>query len=161
MLDAGCGPGEPTGVALRDAGLHVIPLDRSAGQLALARRHHERCVRGDLCALALADVSVDAVVALYSCTHLPPDSQPGAIAEFARVTKPGGRLVVTLSASPVEHGDHDRWLGVDTYFGGLAPDANRAALEGAGWHITDDEIIMLAEPEVATQFHWLAAYRRH
>ena len=161
VLDAGCGPGSPTGSQLSAAGHVVIGLDRSTVQLGLARNEGLRVVRGDIAAIPIASGSCDAVVALYSITHLESAHQPAALAELARVTRPGGCFVVTLSAGSVSHDGPDRWLGVDTWFGGHPPVVNRQMLADAGWQLDRDEIVTLHEPESDTQFHWLFAYRRH
>ena len=45
----------------------------------------------------LPDNSQDVLLALFVLYHLPKDEQPLALAEFKRVLKPGGRLVVATS----------------------------------------------------------------
>ena len=160
VLDAGCGPGSPTGAALMAAGHFVVGIDRSTAQLGLARAEGLGVLRSDLVRIAIATARCDAVVALYSLTHLVAERQPVALAELARVTRPGGHLVATLSAGSERSDGPDHWLGVDTWFGGHPPAANRRMLDDAGWQLDRDEIVTLHEPDGDTRFHWIRATRR-
>ena len=93
-LDAACGTGRLTEY-LVERGHRVIGVDSSPGMLAHARaRLPDTDFRpGDLGALPVDDDSVDLVVCALALTHLP-DLAP-AIAEFARVLRPGGHLVIS------------------------------------------------------------------
>lgn len=94
VLDAGGGTGA-TGGWLGDHATTVI-VDHSAEALGVARasgaarRHPAVPVRGDLNHLPFADASFDGVLCVTALYHaMNPD--PGAVvAEFARVTRPGG-----------------------------------------------------------------------
>nr|MDT0658606.1 class I SAM-dependent methyltransferase [Micromonospora sp. DSM 115978] len=93
-LDAACGTGRHT-AWLADRGHRVIGVDSSPEMLA---RAHDRAPTaefrpGDLCDLPLPDNHVDLVVCALALTHLP-DLRP-VIAEFARVLRPGGHLVIS------------------------------------------------------------------
>ncbi|MHC3469523.1 class I SAM-dependent methyltransferase [Streptomyces sp. 7R007] len=94
MLDAACGTGRHTAY-LRDLGHHVIGVDASPDMLAQARKHlpdvdlHE----ADLHRLPVADNTVDTVVCTLALPHAP---EPVPVpAEFARVLRPGGNLVIS------------------------------------------------------------------
>lgn len=80
---------------LSQAGHQVIGVDNSPEMLARARvRAPQADLRpGGLDALPADDASVDAVVCALALTHLP-RLEP-AMAEFARVLRPGGHLVVS------------------------------------------------------------------
>ncbi|MEV7601324.1 class I SAM-dependent methyltransferase [Kitasatospora sp. NPDC089797] len=93
-LDAACGTGRQT-AALLARGHRTIGVDQSPEMIARAReRAPEAGFRiGQLEALPLDDASVDLAVCSMALTHLP--ELTGAIAEFARVLRPGGRLVVS------------------------------------------------------------------
>lgn len=94
VLDLACGTGQITGVLL-ELGHRVTGLDFSEDMLARARAKHAgraRFVLGDAETTMEDDVRYDAVV----CRHLVwtlTDPQ-AALAEWLRVLKPGGRLVV-------------------------------------------------------------------
>ncbi len=96
VVDLGCGTGE---LARRLAASvqSVIGVDQSADMLegarALARgAGNVELVQGDLCALPLPDRCCDAALMLLVLSYLP---APGdALAEMARILRPGGRGVV-------------------------------------------------------------------
>jgi SAM-dependent methyltransferase len=93
-LDAACGTGRLTRF-VADLGHRVVGVDSSPEMLALAREQvpEGEFLPGDLCALPVPDGDVDLVVCALALTHVP-DLEP-VIAEFARVLRPGGHLVIT------------------------------------------------------------------
>lgn len=92
-VDAGCGTGRHT-AHLADLGHAVVGVDASPEMLLLAReRVPEAELRtGDLRALPVEDATADVVVCALALSHLP---DLGAVAELARVLKPGGTLVLS------------------------------------------------------------------
>jgi SAM-dependent methyltransferase len=107
VLDLGCGEGRHAFEAYR-RGARVVALDHGASEVATTRRWLDaiaaageaprgaaaEVVRGDLLTLPVPDASVDRVIAAEVLEHIPDDT--AAIAEIARVLKPGGRLAVTV-----------------------------------------------------------------
>lgn len=93
-LDAACGSGRFT-TALAARGHRVVGVDSSPDMLAHARRRVPEAafLLGDLHRLPLPDDTVDVAVCALALTHLP-DLRP-AIAELARVLRPGGHLVLS------------------------------------------------------------------
>jgi SAM-dependent methyltransferase len=91
-LDLGCGSGIAVPV-LAGLGWRVVGVDLSVDQLHMARRHvgGVPLVQADAAALPFDDGSFEAVVSLLTHTDL--DDPEGAVAEAARVLRPGGRLV--------------------------------------------------------------------
>lgn len=89
-LDAGCGTGRYAHL-LAMRGATVTGVDLSAPMLAQARG---RMVRATVCALPFAPRSFDVIVsglALNDVEHL-----TSAMAELARVLRPGGRLIYSV-----------------------------------------------------------------
>jgi ubiquinone/menaquinone biosynthesis C-methylase UbiE len=93
-LDAACGTGRFAEFLAR-SGHQVIGVDSSPDMLAHARRRvPEGDFRlGELDRLPLPDESVDVIVSALALVHVP-RLQP-VLAEFARVLRPGGDLVIS------------------------------------------------------------------
>jgi ubiquinone/menaquinone biosynthesis C-methylase UbiE len=92
-LDAACGTGRHAAY-LHDRGCTVTGVDQSLEMLAVARNklpgvHFEQ---GDIEQLAFADGSFDLVVIALALCHLADPT--AAVAELARVLRPGGTLVI-------------------------------------------------------------------
>lgn len=95
ILDIGCGAGFISN-QLAAEGYDVSGIDQSVSSLAVARRHAPPQAKvdyaaGDAYALPFADATFDSVMLLDFLEHV---EEPGrAIAEAARVLKPGGVLM--------------------------------------------------------------------
>ena len=97
-IDVGCGEGALVR-ALAKAGAHVVGIEPGPEMLARARAApavaDERYEAASAEALPLADGAADLVVFSNSLHHVPVELQPRALAEAARVLKPGGTLFVS------------------------------------------------------------------
>lgn len=100
VLDVGCGPASITALlarAAREDGL-VLGIDLSEAMLARAVRAElgpqVGFVRADAQQLPLRDETVDAVVSIAVLQLIP--NPAAALAEIARVLRPGGRLAVMV-----------------------------------------------------------------
>ena len=107
VLDLGCGFGRHAFEAYR-RGAHVVAVDRSQDEVssvtamfrAMASAGEApgdvvaRAVRADLLSLPFPDASFDVVMASEVLEHIPDDDL--AMAEIARVVRPGGRVAVTV-----------------------------------------------------------------
>ncbi|MDQ0380563.1 methyltransferase domain-containing protein [Amycolatopsis thermophila] len=97
-LEIGCGTGSEVQVlaAAVGPGGEAIGLDPNEGMLGLARERAAgspaRFVPGDVYALPFADASLDAVLCERVFQHL--TDPVSAVAEIARVLRPGGRVVL-------------------------------------------------------------------
>ncbi len=93
-LDAACGTGR-FAEFLSTRGHRVIGVDSSPGMLAYAQRRvpdGEFCL-GELDRLPLPDGAVDVIVCALALEHVP--RLDPVLAEFARVLRPGGDLVIS------------------------------------------------------------------
>jgi SAM-dependent methyltransferase len=93
-LDAACGTGRYAHF-LAGHGHRVLGVDSSPDMLARARARvpSARFLLGDLRQLPLPDNGVDLVVCGLALSHVP--ALAPVMAEFARVLRPGGRLVIS------------------------------------------------------------------
>jgi ArsR family transcriptional regulator len=119
IVDAGTGTGALLPL-LAPAARRLVGIDRSPEMLTEARARVATLglapvllVRADLARLPLADASVDAVCSSLALHHAAQPAQ--VIAEFARVVRPGGRVVVS---DLVQHSEEwmrtelaHQWLG--------------------------------------------------
>jgi ubiquinone/menaquinone biosynthesis C-methylase UbiE len=97
VVDVGCGTGT-LAIALAARGAAVIGVDGDPEVLALARAKAGADAvqwrKGPATALPLAGESADRVVMSLLLHHLDADAKRAALAEAARVLRPGGRLHV-------------------------------------------------------------------
>jgi SAM-dependent methyltransferase len=99
LLDAACGAGALAAEAAR-RGIQARGVDFSAAMVALAKERHSklRFEEGDVEALPFPDACFDGVAMNFGLLHL--DQPERALAEAARVLKPGGRCGFTVWAAP-------------------------------------------------------------
>lgn len=98
VLDAGCGTGSNACHLNRRYGWHAVALDSNPAAIAFFLRRGLCGVLGDAARIPLASGSCDAVFCLDVLIHLEPGRESDALAEFARVLKPGGLLFLRAAA---------------------------------------------------------------
>ena len=101
VLDVAAGPGNVAVELLAQGAAHVTALDLSFNMLAEgAGRGHTGItwVNGDAQALPFPDATFAAVTISFGLRNVP--DPEAALREFARVTRPGGRVVVCEFANP-------------------------------------------------------------
>lgn len=99
VLDLAAGTGTSS-VPFRAAGARVVPCDFSLGMLRVGHQRQPDLdfVAGDATRLPFADGAFDAVTISFGLRNVV--NVDGALREMARVTKPGGRLVVCEFSHP-------------------------------------------------------------
>ena len=97
VLDLAAGTAVST-VELARSGATAVACDFSLGMLLVGRSRGVPLVAGDALRLPFADGSFDAVTISFGLRNVA--DVPGALAELARVTRPGGRLVVCEFSRP-------------------------------------------------------------
>ncbi|MFD9698697.1 class I SAM-dependent DNA methyltransferase [Lentzea sp. NPDC059081] len=99
VADLGCGPGHLT-AHLAGLGLDAFGVDLSPEMVALARKAHPdlRFDVGTMTALDIEDGALGGILSSYSLIHTPPDDLPVVFAEFERVLRQGGHLVLGFFA---------------------------------------------------------------
>ena len=151
VLDAGCGTGRYSReLAVR--GATTVGVDLSLPMLERARAVTPRVVRADLRALPCGAMSVDHVICGLALGDVP--ELDLALAEAARVLRPGGRLIYSV-VHP--HGEAAGWSrtfesdGRQLVVAGFwhSPDAHRESCAAAG--LTIESWSEPALPETPTQ----------
>jgi SAM-dependent methyltransferase len=112
VLDAGCGAAGHVTRYLADRGARIAGADLSArcAQVARGRQPGLPFAAADMCRLPLRGGCLAGVVAFYSVIHLPRTRIPAALAEFRRVLRPGGGLLLAMHGGDGETGAAD-WFG--------------------------------------------------
>jgi SAM-dependent methyltransferase len=108
LLDAGCGPGHWTGY-LAETGRDARGVDQVPIFIAHASRTFPQVpfAVGSIDALPDASDSIGGILAWYSLIHHEPSTIHRALNEFARVLRPGGKLLVGFFVGPeVEAFEH-------------------------------------------------------
>ncbi|HEU5348576.1 MAG TPA: methyltransferase domain-containing protein [Ktedonobacterales bacterium] len=153
VADIGCGPGHVTAY-LHGLGVPMIGIDLSPEMVAIARTSAPGVPfeQGSMLALNASDASWGGIVAPYSIIHLPPDTRPQAFAEFFRVLRPGGLLMLAFHIGD-EQRHLDEWWGqpvsLDIWF--FQPPEIEALLRNAGFAIEMSLVRQPYAPEVEHQ----------
>jgi ubiquinone/menaquinone biosynthesis C-methylase UbiE len=97
LLDVAGGDGYWAGQAIR-RGARAVCLDLARAKLDFGRRlhGHPELIEGDALALPFADAAFDVVMSVCAIEHF--DDGAAALAEMARVLRPGGDLVMSADA---------------------------------------------------------------
>ena len=106
-VDVGCGSGRNLQVLARHCD-RVLGVDRAPAAVALAAARDLTVLRGDAHRLPLAAASADLLTAFDVLEHMDDDIQ--VLAEFHRVLRPGGHLVLAVPAYRFLWSEHDEAL---------------------------------------------------
>jgi ArsR family transcriptional regulator len=141
--DLGCGTGQ-VAAALAPFVARVIAVDGSAAMLQAAKKrlHGTDNIdlrRGDLEALPIDDARIDAATLMLVLHHVPEPER--ALAEVARVLKPGGRAVI-VDMLPHERENYRQQMG--HIWLGFGDEHMRRLLTESGF---DDIRIVLLPPD--------------
>ena len=150
VADIGCGPGYVTR-HLHDLGVDAFGIDLSPEMIAIARRDHPglRFEVGTMTDLDLADGELAGIVAFWSVILIPDDAVPTVFAEFRRVLRPGGPLLVGFHVGDetihTSEGYTGRKISVDSHR--RTPTVMSDWLREAGFTI-DGELLMRPDDDV-------------
>ncbi|WP_435064685.1 class I SAM-dependent methyltransferase [Halobaculum sp. EA56] len=133
LLDVGCGDGARTLANLPDG---AVGLDISRAGLALARERApgSRLVHGEMSRLPIRTGSVDGISAYHTVFHVPRQDHPTVYREFARVLRPGGRLLMTLPGGRYETVRRG-WMGGEMFFSTPGREATLRQLRDARFRV--------------------------
>ena len=159
VLDAGTGTGSAAAAA-RGESREVIGVDAAPGMLEIARREVAgvRFEEMDFAALRFEDASVDVLLAAHSLLFAA--DQQAVLAEWLRVTRPGGRLSLSvpgpseLTPTAIYGEIYQRWgIGASADYPTQSSMVTLAA--SAGWNDVETD----ADPSTAILLPDEAAYR--
>ncbi|WP_285114064.1 class I SAM-dependent methyltransferase [Leifsonia sp. fls2-241-R2A-40a] len=156
--DLGCGPGRIAGY-LADRGLDVVGIDLSPRMVEAARRDHPavRFEVASMAALPFGDAGLAGALAWYSVIHTPEERQDELYAEFARVVRPDGRLLLAFQVGDdVVHLTHAYGHDLDLHTRRQQPDRVRERLVGAGFERLAELVRQPVPPEKSPQAYVLA-----
>ncbi|MEZ5401480.1 MAG: class I SAM-dependent methyltransferase [Bryobacteraceae bacterium] len=110
VLEVGAGTGHFSRELERRYGWRLFPSDLGWEGLEYARRYGVgRLAQADMRRLPYAAAAFDAVVSMDVVVHLPRGEEDQAMAEFARVARPGGLLALRVSALDVLRSRHSQF----------------------------------------------------
>jgi SAM-dependent methyltransferase len=137
LLEVGCGTGALAARCAAELGCEVVALDSSPEMVAATRARGIDAVVGDIQRLPFGDATFDAGVAAWMLYHVP--DRDRAIAELARVLRPGGRLIAITTGR-----DHlaELWrlVGADKYESSFSRENGQAQLEGHFEHVERHDV---------------------
>lgn len=138
VCDAGCGPSGHIGKYLLDKGFRITGVDISDRCVELASEYNPeiRFIRGDIVDMSFPDESFDGVISYYSIINTPKKHLGRIFAEFNRILKPRGYLLVAVKEGD-EEGIISDFLGVgaDIYFSLFNESEIRKYCSGNGFEL--------------------------
>ena len=157
LVDLGCGTGAHATNQLAE-NFHTIGVDISRRSIELARCDAPSAVWvvADMASVAFRAESCDGVLALYSLIHVPREEHAEVLRAIGQWLRPGGWLVVTMSAG--EGGESEgRFLDADMYWSGFDAETNARLVEDAGFDIAVAAEEVEDEDGVAVSHLWILA----
>ncbi|KAF7345267.1 S-adenosyl-L-methionine-dependent methyltransferase [Mycena sanguinolenta] len=171
VLELGAGAGDPgTAMLATLPGARIIANDISASQLSLLKERlaaeisegKVQVQQGDMMNLTFGAGELDAVVALYSVSHLPREEQSELLRRMGTWVRSGGWLLVNFAGKEDKGSVGVGWLeGKESqnamYWSSWSPAESGRLVEGAGFRIETAEI-RESEGENAA-FFWVLAQK--
>lgn len=156
VLEVGCGRGHLT-KRLAERGVDIVGVDANPNVLDLAETDRVRTMRAE--ELAFEDASFDVILSVHAIEHIPPLDR--ALAEMARVLRPGGKAVLVYPAEPIRglyavatsiilHGSP--WKAREVHCHKLWPAKLRAMMTPLGMDETHSEFNLFRSPQFVSIF---------
>lgn len=164
LLDVACGSGGPTLRVAARSGAQVTGVDIHADAIATARRKADalgldKSARFEVVdargSLPFPDATFDAVMCIDAINHL--ENRPRTLTDWARVLKPGGRLLFTdpiIVTGPLTNEEIAIRSSIG-FFLFVAPDTSDRMLADAGLELTYKED--LTEALATSASNWRSA----
>ena len=136
VCDAGCGPSGHIGQYLAAKGHTVTGIDISQRCIDIASNYNPQIKFStmDMMATTFEDAAFDAIIAFYSIIYTPRQHVAQLFAEFNRILKVGGKLLVVVKKGTEEGLIDNEWYeGNPVYFTHFMEDELRAYFADAGF----------------------------
>ncbi|WP_031494931.1 class I SAM-dependent methyltransferase [Bryobacter aggregatus] len=135
VLEAGCGTGYLSQWLARRYGWRMFPVDLDEAGLRYGLEAGlPRLVQTDIARLPYRDACFDGLVSLDVLVHFPRGGEREALREFARVLRPGGKLILRVSALDILRSRHSQFAGEKQRFDAARL---RGVLEETGFRVLD------------------------
>jgi SAM-dependent methyltransferase len=165
ILEIGCGAGiEPTPTFARIGRLTGIDISRAQIDRARQAVPAAELIHGDATTATFPVSSFDAVVALYTLTHVPAADLSALLARVQTWLRPAGLVLATLGSGASHEGVVEDWLGVRMFFSGFDEETNERLVREAGLEVVQSQVEVIHEPEselgtgaATAAFHWILA----
>jgi SAM-dependent methyltransferase len=132
LLDAGCGTGGTTAALSRFGQVVGVDVAQEALEPATQRGLGGRLARASIEQLPFADATFEVVTSFEVVYHLGVGDDRRALAEFRRVLRPTGLLLLRVPAHDWLRGEHDRLVHTRHRYGRCELDAK---LRAAGFEV--------------------------
>lgn len=141
VLDVGCGAGVPV-VLFLSGKFRVTGVDISSEQLTLARRRvpHATFLQQDMVSLDVPPNSFNAITCLYALIHVPRDQHARVLANFQRVLKPNGFLLLITGNGDLPN-DLSDFFGAEMYWSHFDRETSLRMVRDAGFEILWNKIV--------------------
>ena len=135
-LDAGCGTGYNASEMEKRHGIRMVGVDLAPLAIEYChKRHFTRALAAAITALPFGDGEFDLVTSFDVLSHLLPREEERALAEFARVLRPGGWLVLRVPAFRALRSRHSQYIAELQRFraGGVLRSFSKLPLRVVRW----------------------------
>ncbi len=167
ILEIGCGAGiEPTPTFARIGRLTGIDISGAQIERAQKALSEAELIHGDFTTATFAAGSFDAVVALFTLTHIPANDLPALLGRVATWLRPDGLFLATFGSWCGARDRRRRLSGSADVLLGLDEETNERLVREAGLTIVESRVEVMHEPEsepgkgdADVAFHWILARR--
>ena len=156
VLDAGCGVGHPASGYLANRGFRVTCVDISSKMVERARENvpNATFAQKNIVDLDFPDASFDGVICVYTLWHIPRNTHRDIIANFHRMLRGSGILV--LNTGVYESEGMSRFFGEPMLWSTNDPTKTLASVREAGFEILFEGVLPLG----GERQYWIFAQKK-
>jgi ubiquinone/menaquinone biosynthesis C-methylase UbiE len=136
VLDAGCGAGIPISQTLSEH-FDVTGVDFSEVQIELAKKHvpNAHFICQDVTKLDFAANTFDGICSYYAIIHIPREEHQPLLANFYRMLKSGGFVLLCLGAEHLIDDIDENYLGTRMYWSHYDTETYLKMLKDCGFSV--------------------------